>query len=145
MVGDVADSDALKIKNLAARKDGRKDLMLFGCRQDEDGVRRRFFKSFEKGIERGLRKHVHLVDDVHFVGSHLGRKANLVDELPNVVNCVVGRGVKLKNIEAVVEALTGVYLVDSTCQNSRTGRLAYPARPGKQQCLSEASANYFVF
>ena len=40
-VGDVADSDALKIKNLAARENGRQDLVLFGRRQDEDGMRRR--------------------------------------------------------------------------------------------------------
>ena len=85
-----------------------------------------------------------LVDDVHLVGSHLGRKANLVDELPDVVDRIVGCGVKLKNVEAVVEALTSVYLIDSACQNSRTGRLAHPARPSKQQRLGEASTDHLV-
>ena len=144
MVGDVADSDALKIKNLAARENGRQDLVLFSRRQDEYGMCRRFLKRFEECVECSLGQHVHLVDDVHLVGSHLGRKANLVDELPDVVDRVVGCGVKLKNVEAVVEALTGVYLIDSTCQNPCAGGFTHPSRPGKQQRLSEASANYFV-
>ena len=144
MVGDVADSDALKIKNLAARENGRQDLVLFGRRQDEDRVGGRLFKRFKECVECSLGQHVHLVDDVHLVGSHLGRKANLVDELPDVVDRIVGCGVKLKNVEAVVEAFTGVDLVDSACQNPCAGRLAHPARPGKQQRLGEASTNYFV-
>ena len=118
--------------------------MLFSRCQNEDRVCGRFLKRFKEGIERSLGQHVHLVDDVHFVGTHLGRKAHLVDKLTDVVDRVVGCGVELKNIEAVVEPLTGMDLIDSARQNARAGRLAHPARTGKQQGLGEASADHLV-
>ena len=79
MIGDVADSDSLKIKNLASRENGRQHLVLFGGRQNKNGMRGRLLERFKECIERGLREHVHLVDDVDLVLAHLRGKTHLID------------------------------------------------------------------
>ena len=79
MIGDVADSDSLKIKNLASRKDGWQHLVLFGGRQNKNGMRGRLLERFKECVERSLREHVHLVDDVDLVLAHLRSKTHLID------------------------------------------------------------------
>ena len=79
VIGDVADSDALKIKNLASRKNGWQHLVLFGSRQNKNGMRGRLLQGFEKCIKCSLREHVNLVDDVDLVLAHLRRKTHLIN------------------------------------------------------------------
>ena len=69
--------------------------MFLSSGKNEYGVRRWFLKSLEEGIERCLREHVYLIDDIDAVSSYLWRYAHLVDELAYVVNGVVRRGVQL--------------------------------------------------
>ena len=69
--------------------------MLLRCRKDEDRMCRRLLESLQKCIERRLRKHMDLVDDVHAVASHLRRHTHLVHQCLDVVDTVVGRGVEL--------------------------------------------------
>ncbi len=49
----------------------------------------RLFQGLQEGIERRLREHVYLVDDVDLEAAHLGSKADLVNQLANVVHRVV--------------------------------------------------------
>ena len=79
MIGDVADSDSLKIKDLASRENGRQHLVLFGGRQNKNGMRRGLLERFKECVERSLREHVHLVDDVDLVLAHLRSKPHLID------------------------------------------------------------------
>ena len=55
---------------------------------------RRFFKSFQECVERRLRQHVDLVDDVDTVFPHLGRDTDLVHEGLYVIDPVVGSGIE---------------------------------------------------
>ena len=50
----VGNADAVEIVGLAAGEDGREDLVLLGCRQDEDGVCRGLLQRLEEGVEGGL-------------------------------------------------------------------------------------------
>ena len=62
----------LNSKVLAARQDGRRDLVELGRGEDEDHVRRRLLEGLEEGVE-GLRgEHVDFVDDVDLVAAVAG-------------------------------------------------------------------------
>ena len=63
--------------------------MFFCCSQDEFRIRRRLFQSLEESIESSLRKHVNLIDDIHFISSHLRWYSNLVNEITDVINGVI--------------------------------------------------------
>ena len=61
--------------------------------------RRRFFECLQECIESRVGQHVHLIDDVDFVFSKLGRVADLVDQVADVFNRIIGSGIKFKDIE----------------------------------------------
>ena len=50
----VRHGDAVEVEDLASRQNGRKDLVLFGCGEDEDRMRRWFFERLQKRIEGRL-------------------------------------------------------------------------------------------
>ena len=112
MVRNVLESDALEIKNLATRENGREHLVLFRGRQDENGMRGRLLQRLQKSVEGRLGEHVHLVDDVDLEATHLGGEAHLINQLADVVYRIVRGRVQLKNIKAVILIGPGVYLVD---------------------------------
>ena len=87
-----------EVVDLTPREDGGENLVLLGGGEDEDGVGGRFFEGFEKGVEAGLREHVHLVDDEHLVASDLRRYLHLLDEGADVVDGVVGGGVEFVDV-----------------------------------------------
>jgi hypothetical protein len=117
---------------------------------------RRLLQGFQKGIESSLRKHMHLIDDVH-TASHLsvfasGRHvAGLLNEVPNVVYAVVGGRVELMDGDALafIESAAGVALVaglplrsevfavDGLGQDTGTGSFAYSPGAGKQKGVSQ--------
>ena len=51
----------------------------------------------KESIECGLRKHVHLIDDVHAVFSDLRRYPYLVHKSLDVIYTIVGSGIKFVN------------------------------------------------
>ena len=58
----------------------------------------RLLHGFQQGVE-GLRgKHVDLVDDIHFIAADRGQIGNLVAQIADVINTVVGGCVHLDNI-----------------------------------------------
>ena len=67
-------------------------MFLGGC-QDEDGVCGRLFERFQERIEGGSRQHMHLVDDIDAVTTHLRRDTNLIHKRANVIDRVVRRSV----------------------------------------------------
>ena len=98
MVHDVVDRDPLEIIYLATAQDGGYHLVLFRGGQDKNGVGRRFLERLEECVE-GLRsEHVHLIDHKHAIASRLRRHGHLVDYLPDIVDAVVGGGIKLHQI-----------------------------------------------
>ena len=51
---NIFDRDPVEIVCLATRQDGRKNLMLFRRRQNEDSMCRRLFEGLEEGVEGSL-------------------------------------------------------------------------------------------
>ena len=69
--------------------------MLFSCSKNEDRMCRGFLKGLEEGVEGSLREHMHLVDDVHAVSSHLRRYAHLIHEGLDILDAVVRSSIEL--------------------------------------------------
>ena len=71
--------------------------MFLSSGKNEYGVRRWFLKSLEEGIERCLREHVYLIDDIDAVSSYLWRYAYLLHQGLDVLYTVIRSGIKLVN------------------------------------------------
>ena len=102
---------------------------------------------------------MHLVDDKHAVASLRRGHGHLLDEGADVVDTVVACRVELDDIEAAVfvELPTRITLVarfagggavgavDSFGKNTRTRRLAYPARTAEEIGMSQSAACDGIF
>ena len=133
--------------------------MLFGRSQHKDGVCRRFFQRFQKGIECCSGEHVHLVDDEHLVSAHLWRNTHLVDELTDVLHGVVGGGIKFVNVVAAllveggatlagvasIAARRGAEAVDGFGKNAGTCGFSDAARTAKQIGVSQFAGCNGIF
>ncbi len=156
---DVPDGYSLEVVNLAARYDGRQELVLFRRGEDEDHVGRRFLEGLEEGVEGGRREHVHLVDDEHLVASHLGRDARLLHKLADVLDGVVAGRVQLEYVErtllaegpaalALAASLAvgaGVHAVDGAGEYAGAGRFAHAARTAEKIRVREFARLHGVF
>ena len=149
----VFDADAVEIVDLAAREDRGDDLVLFGGRQDEDGVCGRLLEGLEEGVEGRGRKHVDLVDDEHRVAAHLRNDAHLLDQRADVLHRIVRRGVQLVDVEraplveraarfALVARLgaVGCEAVDGLGEDAGAGGLAYAAGTAEEVGVGQLAA-----
>ena len=152
-------ADAVEVVGLAAAEDGGEYLVLLGRGEDEDGMCGRFLQSLQEGVEGGRRQHVDLVYDVHGIPAGLGRNLHLVHEVLDVVDPVVGGGVKL--VYAVGAALferdaglafsagfeVGAWVgaVDGLGEDSRRAGLADSPRSAEQVRVGQLPAQYGVF
>ena len=139
MIHRVLDGHPGKVIDLAAGKDGGKNLVLLGGGHDKDDIGRGFLQGLEEGIEGRRRKHVHLVDDEHLVATRLGRNLYLLDEFADVLHGVVGGRIEFVDVErtplvegaarlALIARLAlciGMRTVDGLRKNAGTGGLAY--------------------
>ena len=86
---DIVHSDPVEVICLTPGKDGRKNLVLFSSGQNEYSMRRRFLECLEESIERSLREHMHLVDDINAVSSHLRRYPHLIHKVLYIIDTIV--------------------------------------------------------
>ena len=98
-VDDVLVGDAPEIVALAAGDDSGGDFVALGGGHNEDGVLRRFLQRFEQRIERRATEHVDLVNDVDLVLAGAGSEIDLVTQVTDVVDAVVGGGVDFDHIQ----------------------------------------------
>lgn len=63
-------------------------------------MRRGLFQCLQKGIERRGTEHVNLIDDEDALFSGGGNVAYLIDNLANVFDRVVARGIQFVDVEA---------------------------------------------
>ena len=159
------DARPAKVEALAAREDGRRDLVDLGRGQHEDDVGRRLFEGLQEGVEGLLGEHVDLVDDVHLVAAVDRRVADLVAQLADVVDAAVGGGVHLDHVErrrggdrpaAFAHAAgrdgrlgdhvlgVGPRAVERLGQDLGHARLAGAARPGEDVGVGDGSATHGV-
>ena len=128
-----------------AREHGDRNLLRIGRREHKLHMLRRFFERFEHRVERALREHVHLVDQVHLVASGGRGVARVVDDLAHVVDAGVRRRIKLQqigeapsiNVDACLTDPTGRggnagLAIQSFRKDARDRRLAHAASAGQQ-------------
>ena len=75
MLGELLGRDAAQVEPLAARQDGDRHLVHFGRGEQEFHMRRRLLERLQERVERALRQHVDLVDDVDFVARARPRRS----------------------------------------------------------------------
>jgi hypothetical protein len=70
----------------APRQDRHRQLLRIGGGQQELDVRRRFLERFQQRVERVIRQHVHLVDEVHLVASAARCVLHVVEQFTRVID-----------------------------------------------------------
>ena len=96
---NLRDREALEVELQAARQHGDRQLLRIGRREQELDVRRRLFERFQQRVERMVREHVHLVDEVHLEAAARRRVLNVVEQLARVVDLGARGGVDLDEID----------------------------------------------
>ncbi|GJE72535.1 hypothetical protein CHKEEEPN_4092 [Methylorubrum podarium] len=96
--GEYVGLDPAQVEALAARQDRHRDLADLGGGEHELGVGRRFLQRLQEGVERLLREHVDLVDDVDLVAGRDRRVADAVDDAAHVVDAGMRGGVHLQHV-----------------------------------------------
>ena len=99
MVNRVSHRNTAEVIHLAAAQDRRQHFVLLGGRQDKDSIRWWLLQCLQQRIESALRKHVHLVNDIHAVLTNLWWDTHLVNQRTDVFHRVVGRCVQLVDIK----------------------------------------------
>ena len=155
----ICHADSAEVVNLTSAQNSRKNLMLLGSGKDEDGMGGRLFKRLKESVERRSRKHVHLVDDVHLILSHLRRYAHLLYQTTDVFYRVVRCGIKLVYIirALLIERTARLALVaslavgqrtqavDSLGEDTRTSSLTHPTRSAEQISMSKFMIGNSIF
>ena len=135
---------------LTSGKDRDRDLVNFRRRQNKDYILRRLFQRLQKRVKRADGKHMHLVDDVHFVLSLRGTIRYLFPDLTDIVHAVIGRRVDLDHIHRrshrdrtahrALAAWTSVHrmlAVDRLCKYFRYRCLSCSACSAEQICMPD--------
>ncbi len=99
VVDDVLVGDLAELEVLTAGNDGRRDLVEFRRREDEDRVRRRLLQGFEKGVKGVRREHVDFVDDEDLVTGVDGFVLDHLTDRLDVVDLTVGGAVDLQDVD----------------------------------------------
>ncbi len=133
-----------EVEALDAREDRRPDLAGIGRAEDEEDVRRRLLERLEEDVP-SLRDPLDLVDDEYLRREVRRRRVDARQELADVVDPVVGRGVELDDVQgaALADRVAGgtgvarlavghVRAVDRLGEDPRERRLAGPARSHEQ-------------
>ena len=128
--------------------------MLLSGTEDEYRMRRRFLEGLQEGVERGLRKHVNLVYDIHAVASDLRRNLDLVHQGLDVVHSVVGCCIQLAYavgasfgegqaglaLAARIHIRSGIGTVDGFCKDAGSGSLSHSARTAEKISVCKLAA-----
>jgi len=84
---------------------------------------------------------MHLIDDIYLIFSELWRISDLVDEVPDIIDGIIGGGIQFIDIQGITPfGCLRFETVYEFGNDARAGGLAYTSRPAKQQCLSELLA-----
>ncbi len=153
-IDDERRRELLQVELQAARKHGDGNLLGVGGRQHELDVRRRLLQRLQHRIERGLRQHVHFVDQVDLEAPDRRHVARVVEHFAHVVDAGVGRGIELQQIyeAAGVDVHAGGAgaarlggdavgdAVEAFREDARDRRLADAARAGEKICVMKPVA-----
>ncbi|MDF9865854.1 hypothetical protein M2437_004836 [Methylorubrum pseudosasae] len=155
--GEHVGLDSAQVEALAARQDRHRNLTDLGGREHELGVGRRLLQRLQEGVERLLREHVDLVDDVDLVAGRDRRVADAVDDAAHIVDAGMRGGVHLQHVHvpgfhdrlAVLAEfrhrhggagirLPGAQVVEAAGEDAGGGRLADAAHAREHPGLRDA-------
>ena len=153
-VDDQRRRQLLQVELQAARQHGDGNLLRIGRRQHELDVLRRLLERLQHRIERGLRQHVHFVDQVDLEAPDGRHVARVVEDLAHVVDAGVRRGVELEQIDEAAGVDVDARgagaarrrgdavgdAVEALGEDPRDRRLADAARAGEQVGVMQAVA-----
>ena len=141
-----AHRDALELEPLHPGQDRLRDPLRLGGREQEQHVRRRLLQRLEERVERPLRQHVDLVDDVDLLAAPHREVLHALPQLADVLDRVVARPVDLDDVLAAspqdlpaARALPArrrrraLLAVQRPRQRPRRGRLPHAPRAGEQE------------
>ena len=144
---------ALEVELQAAAEHRDRQLLWVGGGQQELHVPRRFLQGLEQRVERRLRQHVHLVDQVHLHPPARRRVLGVLDHLAHVVHAGIGGGVDLQQVHeaAGVDVAAGGALaarlgrsallaVERLGEDPRDRGLAHPTGAGEQERVVDPAA-----
>ena len=94
-------------------------------------MRRRLLERFQQRVERVIREHVHLVDEVHLEPAARRRVLNVVEQLAGVVDLGARRRVDFDEIDEPP-------LVDGRARRAHAARLGHDARLAVQRFREQA-------
>jgi hypothetical protein len=97
--GYLVQRGTLEVEPVATVDDRREHLVRLGCCEHEDRVRRRLLERLQERIPRGGREHVRLVEYVDLPPADGRREADLLPQLADVVDRVVGGSIHLDHVE----------------------------------------------
>jgi len=60
------------------------------------------FENLQKCIKCSLREHVHLIDNIDFIFSLIWLKTCAIDQVANIIDARVARGIDLDHIEKCI-------------------------------------------
>ena len=149
--GDDVLGQRRQLEHLAARQDRVEHLVRFRCREEELHVRRRLLQRLQQRVERRLREHVHLVDEVHLEARAQRHVPGLVAQRTHLIDAVVRSTVDLDQIDlgplvgrqATLADATRIghgpgLAVESLREDPRGRRLPRTARSGEQIGVSHS-------
>jgi hypothetical protein len=95
---NVIEAKATKIVPLTARNNGFRDLMGFSGGEDENGMRRWFFKALQQRVKRRGAEHMYFIDNVDLVARTWGRHSpERLDKITHIIDTIVRGPVYLPN------------------------------------------------
>ena len=145
--GQLVGPDRAEVEALAAGEDGGGKLPCLGGGEDEDDVGRRLLEGLEEGVERRLREHVDLVDDVDLAAAPGGRVPGVLAKRPHLVDAAIAGPVDLDDVERAPRdhlaarlaggarrraGAAGSLAVEPHGQKPRRRRLADPSGAGEE-------------
>ena len=143
--GQLLERRAMEVEPMAAVDDGGGNLVRLGGGQHEDHVRGRLLERLQERVPRRGREHVRLVEDVDAAPAAHGLERDVLAQLADVVDGVVGGGVHLDHVDgrAVGDGAAGRIVgrevgagsalgVQRTGQELGHARLAGPPRADEQ-------------
>ena len=152
MGGNLARGQVFQMELQAARQHGSRHFLRIGGGENEFDVRRRFFQGFQKRIETAARKHVYLVNQIHFEAPFHRRIGHVIEQIARIVHAgarcrihfdQIGKtaGIYFQTVLARA-ARMAAHAIGQTIQgfgeNTGNRRFAHAARAGKKIGVMDA-------
>jgi hypothetical protein len=145
-------SQTPEIESLAAAEDGRRDLVRFGSRKNENDMRRRLLERLEQRVESLGCQHVDFINYIYFETPLRRPVPDCFPQFPDAVDPPVGCTVYFDNIDRVALCcLTAVrtfiagsgrgalFAIEGFCQDAGDGGFADPSRPSEKIGVGDAT------